>query len=139
MKNRWENSKSQPWAYSWMLDDIAEIENTSSTKTIKFETLELAKKAKYKLTSMVFEIEGKQLMCIGSTIRKGGLKVLLFCGFEMPYDSYTGGISIEIRKDIKEYTTQPKSAGSYKNCEGGGWYSMASLYELNGKYYTNAY
>lgn len=139
MKTRWENSKSQPWSYSWMLDDIAEMEKILPTKIIKFDTLEKARNAKYKLTAMIFNIDGKDCLCLGSTFRTGGLRVLLFSGFEIPFDSYTGGISVEVRKELKEYQTRPNKAGDYKNCEGGGWYSMASLYEINGRYYTNAY
>lgn len=136
---QWQPTKENPGRYSWMLDDIAELENTSPTKTINFKTLEFARKAKYKLTSMFFNIDGKDVLCLGSTIRTGSIRVLLFNGFEIPFDSYVGGVSIEVRKSIKEYATKPNHTGSYKNCEGGGWYSMANLYELNGIYYTDAY
>lgn len=138
-KYEWEPTKSQPGRYSWLLNDIAELECVPSTKVIQFDSLEKARKAKFKLPDMVFSINGNDVKCLGSTIRKGGFKVLLFDGFEIPFDGYSGGVSIEVRKTLAEYATKPKNAGSYKNCEGGGWYSMAILYELNGIFYTDAY
>jgi len=138
-KYDWQPTKENPGRYSWMLDEIAELEGVEATKIIHFDSVEKAQDAKYKLTYMLFAINGRQLKPIKCEIKKGGIKTLFFDGFEIPFADYTDGVSIEVRKSIKEYKTIPKSAGSYKNCEGGGWYSMANLYELNGMYYTDAY
>lgn len=138
-KYEWQPTRENPGRWSWLLDDIAELENTSPNKTITFTSLEKARNEKYKLTSMIFNIDGKDCLCLGSTTRIGSIKILLFSGFEIPFDSYNGEIKVEVRKTLKEYTTEPKYVGNYKVCDGGGWYSNASLYELNGIYYTNGY
>ena len=138
-KYEWQPTKENPGRYSWMLNDIAEMEGVQPTKTIHFGTIEKAQQARYKLTSMIFTINGKQIKCNKCEIKKGGVKTLFFEGFDMPFSEYTAGISVEVRKSLKEYNTQPQKVGSYKNCEGGGWYSMANLYKLNDIYYTDAY
>jgi hypothetical protein len=132
-------TKDEPGYYMDMLKELAIIDGVPNDKKLTFANLEQARKAKFKLPEMIFTIERKEIYCLGSTIRPGSLRVLLFSSFEIPFDSYTGTVSVVVNKSIKEYTAQPKSAGSYKYCEGGGWYSMANLDELNGKYYTDAY
>lgn len=138
-KYDWDPTKSNPGRWSWLLEDIAESEGVEPTKVIHFDSLEKARNAKFKLTQMSLLINGNHVRCLGSTIRVGSVKVLLFDEFEIPFDEYSGSVSIEVRKKLSEYKTKPRNIGNYKNCEGGGWYSIANLYELNGIYYTDAY
>lgn len=137
--HEWEPTKSSPGRYSWMLNELAKIDGVENTKRITFSSKEQARKNKVKYTDMLFTINGNEIMCQRVEIRTGGIQVFVFGTFEIPTNDYTGPVSIVVSKSIKEYTARPKPAGSYKNCEGGGWYSMANLYELNGKYYTDAY
>lgn len=138
----WEPTKEQPGRYSDILKEIAKIEDTATTKRITYNSIDAARsgvKSRWvKFTDMLFCIKHQEIMCIGVEI-KGGVKVLKFNGFEMPVLDYTKAVSTIVNKSIKDYKTQPDKVGSYKNCEGGGWHSMANPYKLNGKYYTDAY
>lgn len=139
----WEPTKSQPGRYSWMLNELAKLDNTVPEKRVTYKSIQSARsgvKCRWvKFTDMIFCINHQEIMCQSVQILKGNIQVLRFGSFDLPVTEYTGPVSTKVRKSIKEYITQPKKAGSYKNCEGGGWYSMANLYELNGKYYTDAY
>lgn len=132
-------TRDEPGYYSDMLKAIAVMENTEYTKRITFDSLDKARKAKYKLTSMLFTIDGSEIMPVKCEVIKGGIQTLFFGNFTMPLSEYIGKISIIENKQLKDYQIKPRNDGSYKNCEGAGWYSMANLYELNGKFYTDAY
>lgn len=136
---KWNPTKEQPGRYSWMLEEIAKMEGVSTTYRRKFKSIQDAQKAKYKLTDMIFTINTIEQKCVKCQIKKGGIKTLFFDGFELPFDDYNGMVFVEVTKTIDYYNTKPEPAGDYKNCEGGGWYSMANLYKLNGIYYTDAY
>jgi hypothetical protein len=140
---RWENSKSQPWRYSWMLDDIAEMEKTDNYKMVTHKNISIArnylpKYKRVKYLDMIFTIDGKQIMA-NKFDMIDGFPTLVFENFNLPITEYSGTIQTKVPKSLKDYNTKPNRVGDYKNCEGGGWYSMANLYELNGKFYTDAY
>ncbi|MDB5288572.1 MAG: hypothetical protein JWR05_3521 [Mucilaginibacter sp.] len=132
-------TRGEPGYYSDMLNELAKIDNTVPEKRITYPNIEAARKAMVKFTDMLFSINNQEAKCIKVELRTGEIKTLVFTDFEMPVSEYTKPVSIIVRKSIDEYTCKPNSAGSYKHCEGGGWHSMANLYELNGKFYTDAY
>lgn len=135
-------TKDQPGYYSDMLKEIAKIDNTVPEKRVTYPNIEAARKhvrgCWVRFTDMIFSINHQEIYCIGVEM-KGGIKILMFSQFEMPVSEYTKPVSTVVSKSLSDYATQPTKAGSYKYCEGGGWYSMANLYELNGKFYTDAY
>jgi hypothetical protein len=137
-----ECTKDQPGSYSAMLKELAKLDNTVPTKRVTYPSIEVARKhvkgVWVKFTDMIFSINHQEIYCTGVEMKQG-VKTLIFTNFEMPVSEYTKPVSTIVSKSMKDYITQPKKAGSYKNCEGGGWYSMANLYELNGKFYTDAY
>jgi hypothetical protein len=131
-------TKDEPGYYSDMLNELAKIDNATATKRVTYKNIDSARKAKVNFTDMIFSINHQEIYCIGVVVKEN-IKILKFTQFEMPVLEYTKPISTIIKKSIKDYIAQPNKAGSYKHCEGGGWYSMANLYELNGKFYTDAY
>ena len=131
-------TREEPGYYSDMLKELSVIDNTVDTKRVTFKNIDAARKAKVRFSQMIFSINHQEIYC-NKVDMKDGIKTIHFTRFEMPVSEYTKPVSTIVNKSLKDYTTQPNKAGSYKNCEGGGWYSMANLYELNGKYYTDAY
>lgn len=87
---------------------------------------------------MVLFINGESIIPIRVEMKKD-VKTLIFNTFEMPVSDYKGTVSETVKKQLQDYALRPNHIGSYKNCEGGGWYSMANLYEFNGVYFTDAY
>lgn len=132
-------AKDETGYYSDMLNELARIDNTTTTKLMWNRTIEKARKAKVRFHEMILTIDGFDINCIGCYMN-GGVKTLkLVGGLEAPVSEYQGSVKYFVKKSIKDYATQPNIVGQYKYCEGGGWYSMANLYELNGKYYIDAY
>jgi hypothetical protein len=133
-------TKENPGYYSDMLKELAKIDNVPSTKRITYKSIEDARqKGKVKFTDMIFSINHTEIHCVKVEMKQN-VKTLIFGNFEMPMSEYTKPVSTIVNKSLKDYTAQPQLLKQpYKYCEGGGWYSMASLYLLNGKYYTDAY
>lgn len=131
-------TKDQPGYWSSMLSELAKIDQVKTKKKIHFKSIEAARKAKIKFSEMIFTINNKEIYCISVGMVKS-VKTIFFTQFNIPISDYTSGVFVWVDKSIKDYASQPKHIGSYKYCEGGGWYSKANLYELNGKYYTDAY
>lgn len=131
-------TREQPGYYSDMLKELAVIDGVGNTKRITYKSIGHARKAKVGFAYMIFSINNQEIYCIRVEMITN-VKTLIFTQFTMPVSEYDKPVSTIVSKQLKDYTTQPKKAGSYKNCEGGGWHSMANLYELNGKFYTDAY
>lgn len=137
-KYEWEPTKSSPGRWSWLLKDIAEAEGVSNEKIVTYPSIGHARKAKVRFHDMMLTINGNTIMPLRVEM-KGNVKTLIFNTFELPVAEYNGIVKETVSKRLEDYTLRPKHLGSYKNCEGGGWYSMANLYEFNGVYFTDAY
>ena len=142
-KYQWQPTKENPGRWSWLLDDIAELEQTDNFKMVTHKSISAArnyfpKYRRVKYLDMIFTINGKKLMA-NKFEMIDGFPTLIFEGFNLPITEYAGSIQTKVPKELKDYNTKPNHVGNYKVCEGGGWYSNASLYELNGIYYTNGY
>src|ERR1700743_2375527 len=116
------NTREQPGFYMDMLRELAKIDGVTDTKRVTYNSIDHARKSKVKFSEMLFSINHQEIHCVKVEMI-ANVKTLIFNGFTMPVSEYDKPVSTIVNKSIKDYVSQPKYAGKYKHCEGGGWYS----------------
>jgi len=131
---------------------MAELDGVSPTKEVDFVTLENAKRRNYKMSSLRVVFNSIDYGNIYPIILKGGIKMLNIGGvrrfiggqtimenepIQVPFNTEFERVYAIVRKDKKAFKSQPIYAGTYKDCQGGGWYCMVTLWKLNDKYFAN--
>lgn len=96
-------------------------------------------KAGYK-SDIIRILNGQQLPQLVKIQRKGNILELtdeLTKSMSIPIDTVFDEVYYMKRRFMDSFGIKINNAGTYKMCEGNGWYSNQTLYEVDGKYFTH--
>lgn len=134
-----EYTKENPSCFCSMLQYLAELDKTETTKSVELKEMPKSRrKGGLHYIKLICIKDGVEYINPSKKQIKGGLWVYE-CegGIQIPTDVKFDSITAIVEKTLSDYKTQPKSAGSYNDSLGGGWYSKCSLYKVNDRYFAN--
>lgn len=133
-----EYTKENPSCFCSMLRYLAELDKTETTKVLTLKEMPISRrKGGLRYNKLICTKDGIQYVNPSKKQIKGGLWVYECDGVQIPLDTKFDLIEAIVNKTLSDYKIQPKSAGSYNDSLGGGWYSKCSLYKVNDRYFAD--
>ena len=89
-------------------------------------------------SNIVYVLNGEELPQLTKTKFKGGIEMLTDANtrtLKIPLDTQFDEIYQMVSRDVKEFGIVIHSAGKYKMCEGGGWYSIQQMCRVDDQYF----
>jgi len=136
-----ETTKDNPARYKDVLEYFSALTGISKTKILEFDRPEKLRTTPHKYainktkTKLRFPADGIRV------VDKDGNQFCYIQGNNKRYSDC--GIEavkflVEVVRPLKEFGVEYQQVGTYKECEGGGWYSNTPLYKHDKFYFIIA-
>lgn len=123
----------------YLIEALCEKENKPRYRTIFIGSVDDYKNQKgITLSDLYVVYKGTTYSIIGGHNIKGGNFVIdTASGKTFSYNIKFEQIYYKKPRTLKDFNRNVKKCGKHKYCEGGGWYSMRQIYELDGVKYCD--
>jgi len=127
-------TKDNPGSTLALLKYLSEITGKPLMRKVNYKSHEEAGYG----AGVKYILNGEELPQLTKIYRKGGVLMLTDMPskkMDIPIDTKFDEIYKMVYNPAETFGVELKKGGKYKECEGGGWYSVKQLYEVNGKYF----